>query len=111
MLIITFIIYYFRLPINKPEPVIKHDNEAQTELHPIPSHIDPTYHWNEWDLKRDAIKLVSEQLLGAQCICNKTAVFIPILEAMKLQNKKCRQTRMLTDTRARRHAHTRSTYT
>jgi hypothetical protein len=70
MLIITLITYYFRLPINKPEPVIKHDNEAQTELHPIPSHIDPTYHWNEWDLKRDAIKLVSEQLFGAPCFCS-----------------------------------------
>jgi hypothetical protein len=59
---ITFI-YYFRLPINKPEPVTKHDNEAQTELHPIPSHIDPTYRWNEWDLKRDAIKLVSNNFV------------------------------------------------
>lgn len=96
MLIITFIIYYFRLPINKPEPVIKHDNEAQTELHPIPSHIDPTYHWNVWDLKRDATKLVSEQLFGAPCFCNN--------------RQQCSQTHvhasMLTDTCACRHAHT-----
>jgi hypothetical protein len=59
MLMITLITYYFRPPIKKPQPVIKRDSEAQTELHPLPSYIDPTYHWNEWDLKRDAIKLVS----------------------------------------------------
>jgi hypothetical protein len=51
------------LPIKKPQPIIKRDREIQTELHPIPRNIDPTYRWNEWDLKRDAIKLVSQQLL------------------------------------------------
>ena len=50
----------FRLPVKKPEPIIKRDVEIQTELHPVPSYIDPTYKWNEWDLKRDAIKLVSK---------------------------------------------------
>ncbi|XP_033608369.1 cilia- and flagella-associated protein 206 [Cryptotermes secundus] len=47
------------LPIKKPEPIIKRNSEIQTEVHPTPSHIDPTYRWNEWDLKRDAIKLAN----------------------------------------------------
>ncbi|XP_069694872.1 cilia- and flagella-associated protein 206 [Periplaneta americana] len=47
------------LPVMKPEPVIKRDSAIQTELHPIPSYIDPTYRWNEWDLKREAIKLAN----------------------------------------------------
>jgi hypothetical protein len=48
--------------MKKPEPIIKCDSKIQTELHPIPRHIDATYHWNEWDLKREAIKLVSFKL-------------------------------------------------
>ncbi|KAJ9597926.1 hypothetical protein L9F63_011213, partial [Diploptera punctata] len=47
------------LPIKKPEPIIKQDTEIQTELHPIPTYIDPTYKWNEWDLKREAIKFAN----------------------------------------------------
>ncbi|KAJ4445803.1 hypothetical protein ANN_12488 [Periplaneta americana] len=50
---------FCRLPVMKPEPVIKRDSAIQTELHPIPSYIDPTYRWNEWDLKREAIKLAN----------------------------------------------------
>ncbi|PSN39196.1 Cilia- and flagella-associated protein 206 [Blattella germanica] len=47
------------LPIKKPEPIIKRDTEIQTELHPVPTNIDPHYRWNEWDMKRDAIKLTN----------------------------------------------------
>ena len=38
---------------------IKTDAEIQTELHPIESYIDPTYKWNTWDYKHEAIKMVS----------------------------------------------------
>uniref|UniRef100_A0A1B6LUU9 Cilia- and flagella-associated protein 206 n=1 Tax=Graphocephala atropunctata TaxID=36148 RepID=A0A1B6LUU9_9HEMI len=37
--------------------VQKCDSQTQTETHPIPSHIDPTYSWNIWDYKRQAVHL------------------------------------------------------
>nr|CAD7408762.1 unnamed protein product [Timema cristinae] len=49
----------FRLPPRLPEPLMKRDIEMQTELHPIPSYIDPNYTWNEWELKRKAIQLAN----------------------------------------------------
>eukprot|EP00163_Fabomonas_tropica_P032180 TRINITY_DN7969_c0_g1_i1.p1 TRINITY_DN7969_c0_g1~~TRINITY_DN7969_c0_g1_i1.p1 ORF type:complete len:617 (+),score=134.09 TRINITY_DN7969_c0_g1_i1:269-1852(+) len=32
---------------------------CQTELHPVESHIDPRYHWNEWEMRRKALKLIN----------------------------------------------------
>ncbi|XP_046667640.1 cilia- and flagella-associated protein 206 [Homalodisca vitripennis] len=37
--------------------VQKCDSQTQTETHPVPSHIDPTYSWNIWDYKRQAVHL------------------------------------------------------
>jgi hypothetical protein len=34
------------------------EKEVQTELHPIPSNIDPNHVWNLWTLRRKAIELV-----------------------------------------------------
>eukprot|EP00052_Salpingoeca_macrocollata_P004833 m.43803 g.43803 ORF g.43803 m.43803 type:complete len:633 (-) comp14482_c1_seq1:73-1971(-) len=40
-------------------PVVKCDSGMQTELHPVAQHIDKSYRWNEWDLRRDALKLAN----------------------------------------------------
>ncbi|GLV32787.1 uncharacterized protein CBL_00506 [Carabus blaptoides fortunei] len=41
------------------EVVLTYNVGMQTELHPIPTHIDPDYTWNVWDLYRQAIKLAN----------------------------------------------------
>lgn len=46
------------------KPIIMHDCGAQTELHPVESNIDRSYEWNEWQLRRKAIKLVSRGAMG-----------------------------------------------
>jgi len=43
--------------LSSSEPLSK-DMATQTELHPIPVNIDHSYHWNEWELRRRAIRLV-----------------------------------------------------
>ncbi|XP_075869127.1 cilia- and flagella-associated protein 206 [Nelusetta ayraudi] len=43
------------------KPIIMHDCGAQTELHPVESNIDRSYEWNEWQLRRKAIKLADLQ--------------------------------------------------
>lgn len=48
------------------KPIIMHDCGAQTELHPVESNIDRSYEWNEWQLRRKAIKLVSKSAMGAE---------------------------------------------
>ena len=40
-------------------PVTKADMGTQTEVHPIETNLVKTYEWNEWELRRKAIKLVS----------------------------------------------------
>lgn len=35
------------------------DAEIQTEIHPIPSHVDKNYHSNIWDLRRKTIRLAN----------------------------------------------------
>ncbi|KAM8827120.1 cilia- and flagella-associated protein 206-like isoform 2-T2 [Synchiropus picturatus] len=30
---------------------------TQTDVHPVEAHVDRTYHWNEWELRRRAIQL------------------------------------------------------
>eukprot|EP00116_Pleurobrachia_bachei_P010481 sb/3470743/ len=41
------------------KPLTKRDSGIQTETHPIESNIDPTYEWNEWEMRRKAIKLAN----------------------------------------------------
>lgn len=48
-----------RLYEKPAEVVLTHNVGMQTELHPIPAHIDPDYTWNVWDFYRQAIKLVN----------------------------------------------------
>ena len=40
-------------------PVTKCDMGTQTDTHPLESNIVSAYEWNEWELRRKAIKLVS----------------------------------------------------
>ncbi|XP_067006807.2 cilia- and flagella-associated protein 206 [Anabrus simplex] len=53
------------------EETVTHDVEMQTELHPIPSHIDPNYSWNEWELKRRAIQLANI----SKCVTHSTQTY------------------------------------
>ena len=39
-------------------PITKCDIGVQTELHPIEMNLVKTYEWNEWELRRKAIRLV-----------------------------------------------------
>ncbi|MED6261941.1 hypothetical protein ATANTOWER_012242, partial [Ataeniobius toweri] len=40
-----------------PMPITKQEIGIQTDTHPIDSYIDKSYEWNEWELRRKAIKL------------------------------------------------------
>lgn len=42
------------------KPVIMCDAGVQTEVHPIETNIVKSYEWNEWELRRKAIKLVRD---------------------------------------------------
>ncbi|KAK5644417.1 hypothetical protein RI129_005717 [Pyrocoelia pectoralis] len=44
-----------KLVIEVPQVTLKFNVGMQTELHPNPTNIDPTYLWNIWDWKRQAI--------------------------------------------------------
>lgn len=41
------------------KPVTKCDSGTQTDTHFMESNIVKSYEWNEWELRRKAIKLVS----------------------------------------------------
>ena len=43
-------------------PVTKCDSGTQTDTHFMESNIVKSYEWNEWELRRKALKLVSWQL-------------------------------------------------
>eukprot|EP01112_Ceratiomyxa_fruticulosa_P016341 TRINITY_DN491_c0_g2_i1.p1 TRINITY_DN491_c0_g2~~TRINITY_DN491_c0_g2_i1.p1 ORF type:complete len:254 (-),score=69.60 TRINITY_DN491_c0_g2_i1:211-972(-) len=36
----------------------KCDGGTQTDTHPVPAYKDPTYTWNEWEMRRKAVKLI-----------------------------------------------------
>lgn len=44
---------------NKTRPILKRESGVQTDVHFYESHIDPDYHWNEWELRRKAIRLAN----------------------------------------------------
>ncbi len=44
------------------------DVGMQTLLHPIPHFKDPQYDWNEWELRRKALRLVSSNLPSRQTL-------------------------------------------
>ncbi|NXS62329.1 CF206 protein, partial [Brachypteracias leptosomus] len=41
------------------KPTIKYDNSTQTDTHILPPTIVASYEWNEWELRRKAIKLAN----------------------------------------------------
>ncbi|XP_022249158.1 cilia- and flagella-associated protein 206-like isoform X1 [Limulus polyphemus] len=52
----------FDLPLQKNsshpnKPVIKIDSAVQTDTHPLTSNIDLNYQWNQWELRREALKM------------------------------------------------------
>lgn len=54
------------------------DESDQTPTHFIEQHIDPSYQWNEWELRKKAIQLVGAPPLSPlgfhRCICGGHAV-------------------------------------
>lgn len=40
-------------------PITKNDAGTQTDTHFLESNIVASYEWNEWELRRKALKLVS----------------------------------------------------
>lgn len=44
-------------------PVTKCDSGTQTDTHFMESNIVKSYEWNEWELRRKALKLVSDDKL------------------------------------------------
>merc|ERR1712146_397178 len=74
---------------------VKKDSSCQTELHPIESHIDKNYEWNEWELRRKALKLADlrrKQTHSTQTHLshfrreNSTQVYLP--ETKSIQTRK-----------------------
>ncbi|CAJ1077515.1 cilia- and flagella-associated protein 206 isoform X1 [Xyrichtys novacula] len=39
------------------KPITKCESGTQTDIHPVETNIDRSYEWNEWELRRKAIKL------------------------------------------------------
>lgn len=54
------------------KPVTKCDSGTQTDTHFIESNIVKSYEWNEWELRRKAIKLVSASRLLRKSIVELT---------------------------------------
>ncbi|KAK2856608.1 hypothetical protein Q5P01_005343 [Channa striata] len=40
------------------KPITKCDSGTQTDIHPVETNINKSYEWNEWELRRKALKLV-----------------------------------------------------
>ncbi|XP_064025253.1 cilia- and flagella-associated protein 206 isoform X2 [Pogoniulus pusillus] len=41
------------------KPILKRDSSTQTDTHILPPTIVPSYEWNEWELRRKAVKLAN----------------------------------------------------
>lgn len=51
------------------KPITMCESGTQTDIHPVESNMVKSYEWNEWELRRKAIKLVSQKSLdGFQLI-------------------------------------------
>lgn len=53
-------------------PITKSESSTQTDTHPLESHLDRVYEWNEWALRRKAIQLAD--LLSKQTHSTQTNV-------------------------------------
>lgn len=45
--------------------VQKRDASTETPTHFIKKHIDVNYHWNEWELRRRALRVVNLRKVGS----------------------------------------------
>lgn len=54
--------------MNKPQPRLQSDAGTQTDTHIKPSYIDKEYEWNEWEMRRKAIKLANLR----KCVTHST---------------------------------------
>ena len=45
------------------KPITKCESGSQTDIHPLETNIDKSYEWNEWELRRKAIKLVRQNTI------------------------------------------------
>lgn len=45
------------------KPITKCDSGTQTDTHPVETNIVKSYKWNEWELRRKAIKMVNKMNL------------------------------------------------
>jgi hypothetical protein len=61
------------------KPVTKCDAGVQTEVHPIESNIVKSYEWNEWELRRKAIKLVSDKIILLINSTSKQMIFVIVM--------------------------------
>ncbi|MEQ2176010.1 hypothetical protein GOODEAATRI_023757, partial [Goodea atripinnis] len=52
-----------------PMPITKQEIGIQTDTHPIDTYIDKSYEWNEWELRRKAIKLGCNRLIPVEDFC------------------------------------------
>ena len=53
-------------------PITKSDTGTQTDIHFLESNIVGSYQWNEWELRRKAIKLVSNLVFEQYAIAQLT---------------------------------------
>lgn len=65
------------------KPVTKSDSATQTDTHILEPNIVKSYEWNEWELRRKAIKLVRTK---AKCVFTDR-IFIPRL-ANKMKHRR-----------------------
>lgn len=55
------------------KPISKCDSSTQTDTHLVETNIVKSYEWNEWELRRKAMQLVSKCMLDVHvcvCVCN-----------------------------------------
>lgn len=57
--------------VNFEKPILKTTSSSQTVTHPVTTNIVHSYEWNEWQLRRLAIKLVN-----VECGCGEFVVVI-----------------------------------
>lgn len=53
------------------KPPLKRDSGTQTDTHILPPTIVRSYEWNEWELRRKAIKLVCTVITRFSLLDNK----------------------------------------
>ena len=58
------------------KPVTKCDSGTQTDIHILEPNIVKSYEWNEWELRRKAIKLVRSEFRDTKYIYTQINTFL-----------------------------------